>query len=118
MVCGETVTAWLLVPGLRRRRTRWPEVRVWIDQFVARRQAALTVVLRARSPRTAGQPAGAGMGVTIAPVSAPAGQPSVMVRSLEPRVRRDVLAITIVPPDALAGTFRRSHSAAASRVRW
>ncbi|GAA3055706.1 LysR family transcriptional regulator substrate-binding protein [Streptomyces glomeratus] len=35
---------------------------VWIDQFVAARQTSLTVVLRTRSPRTAAQLAGAGMG--------------------------------------------------------
>ncbi|AEY86575.1 hypothetical protein SHJG_1299 [Streptomyces hygroscopicus subsp. jinggangensis 5008] len=35
------------------------------------------------------------------PVSALAGRPSAVVRRLEPRVHRDVLAITMVPSDAL-----------------
>ncbi|WP_433445901.1 LysR family transcriptional regulator [Streptomyces sp. CA-142005] len=185
IACAETMTAWLLVPVLRRWRTRWPDVRldlleftsadrmvehlmadgtdlvvgpeptatsahvevlgreemvvvtssghpfadresvsvpdlarepfvhydpengmgVWIDQFVAARQTSLTVVLRTRSPRTAAQLAGAGMGVTIVPVSALAGRPSAVVRHLQPRVHRDIVAITMVPSDALVRRF-------------
>ncbi|MEV7817399.1 LysR family transcriptional regulator [Streptomyces flaveolus] len=185
IACAETMTAWLLVPVLRRWRTRWPEVEldlmeftsadrmiehlmadgtdlvvgpeptstsahvevlgreemvlvtspghsfadrasvaveelagepfvhydpengmgVWIDQFVTAWHIDLTVVLRTRSPRTAAQLAGAGMGVTIVPVSALAGRPSAVVRRLEPRVHRDVLAITMVPSDALVRRF-------------
>ncbi|MET8248657.1 LysR family transcriptional regulator substrate-binding protein [Streptomyces sp. NPDC005202] len=78
---------------------------VWIDQLVAARQTALTVVLRTHSPRIAAQLAGAGMGVTIVAVSALAGRPSVVVRRAEPRVHRDILALTMVPSDALVRRF-------------
>lgn len=79
---------------------------VWVDQFIASGQArALTPVLRTRSPRTAAQLAGAGMGVTLVPVSALAGRPTVVVRRLEPRVHRDVVALTMTPSDALVRRF-------------
>ncbi|MFI1834186.1 LysR family transcriptional regulator substrate-binding protein [Streptomyces olivaceoviridis] len=78
---------------------------VWIGQFVTAWHIDVTVVLRTRSPRTAAQLAGAGMGVAIVPVSALAGRPSAVVRRLEPRVHRDVLAITMVPSDALVRRF-------------
>jgi DNA-binding transcriptional LysR family regulator len=78
---------------------------VWIDEFVAAGQTDLTVVLRTRSPRTAAHLAGAGMGVTIVPVSAMAGRPSAVVRRLEPQVHRDILAMTMVPSDSLVRRF-------------
>lgn len=186
IACAETMTAWLLVPVLRRWRARRPDVRldltefssadrmvehlvaggtdlvvgpeptsttahvellgqeemvvvtssshafasqgsvavkelhgepfvhydpengmaVWVDQFVASYQEpALTPVLRTRSPRTAAQLAGAGMGVTLVPVSALAGRPAAVVRRLEPRVHRDIVAITMTPSDALVQRF-------------
>ncbi|MCZ4602406.1 LysR family transcriptional regulator [Streptomyces sp. Lzd4kr] len=77
----------------------------WIDAFVAFHQVALTPTLRTRSPRTAAQLAGAGMGVTIVPASALAVRPSGVVRRLEPRVHRRVVAITATPSDALVALF-------------
>lgn len=186
IACAETMTAWLLVPVLRRWRARRPDVRldlmestsadrmvehlaaggtdlvvgpeptgttahvevlgreemvvacfaahsfasqssvtvkelgdepfvhydpengmaVWVDQFVASHQVPpLTPVLRTRSPRTAAQLAGAGMGVTLVPISALAGRPTAVVRRLEPRVHRDIVAITMTPSDALVQRF-------------
>ncbi|MFJ5212385.1 LysR family transcriptional regulator [Streptomyces nigra] len=77
----------------------------WIDAFVARHQVVVTATLRTRSPRTAAQLAGAGMGVTIIPASALAVRPSGVVRRLEPRVHRGVVAITATPSDALVSLF-------------
>jgi DNA-binding transcriptional LysR family regulator len=78
---------------------------LWVDQFVARHGVTLTPVLRTRSPRTAAQLAAAGMGVSIVPVSALATRPAGTVRSLRPRVRRDVVAIVGAPSDALVRRF-------------
>ncbi|MEU4092900.1 LysR family transcriptional regulator [Streptomyces sp. NPDC026673] len=185
IACAETMTAWILVPVLRRWRSRRPEVRlelaeftsadrmvehlmagatdlvvgprptattahaemlgqeemvvvtfaahpfasracvpvdelagepfvhydpdngmaVWVDQFAASHQVTLSPVLRTRSPRTAAQLAGAGMGVSLVPVSALAGRPSAVVRRLEPRVHRDIVALTMTPSDALVRRF-------------
>ncbi|MFG2275007.1 LysR family transcriptional regulator [Streptomyces chartreusis] len=78
---------------------------VWVDQFVDRHQVALQPVLRTRSPRTAVQLAGAGMGVTIAPASALVARPDGVVRRLAPPVHRSVVAITETPSDALVSRF-------------
>ncbi|WP_189933016.1 LysR family transcriptional regulator [Streptomyces sulfonofaciens] len=77
----------------------------WIDRFVSRCQVPLSPVLRTRSPRTAAQLAGAGMGVSIVPVSALAARPDGVVRRFEPRVHRGVVAITAAPSDALVALF-------------
>jgi DNA-binding transcriptional LysR family regulator len=77
----------------------------WVDQFVSSHQVSLTQVLRTRSPRTAAQLAGAGMGVSIVPVSALAVRPAGVVRRFEPRVHRGVVAITTIPSDALVSLF-------------
>jgi DNA-binding transcriptional LysR family regulator len=78
---------------------------VWVDQFAAGHQVALRPVLRTRSPRTAAQLAGAGMGITLVPASALFARPSSVVRRLEPRVHRDVVAIMAAPADTLARRF-------------
>ncbi|MFE0438755.1 LysR family transcriptional regulator [Streptomyces nigra] len=78
---------------------------IWVDQFVERHQVALRPVLRTRSPRTAVQLAGAGMWVTVAPVSALVARPACVVRRLEPAVHRSVVAITETPSDALVSHF-------------
>ncbi|GII54328.1 LysR family transcriptional regulator [Planotetraspora thailandica] len=78
---------------------------VWIDQFAARHQVTLAPVLRTRSPRTAAQLAGAGMGVTIVPASALIAAPYGVVRPMDPPVRRDVIAIMAAPADSLARRF-------------
>jgi DNA-binding transcriptional LysR family regulator len=78
---------------------------VWVDQLAAAHQVALAPVLRTRSPRTAAQLAGAGMGVTVVPASALLAQPPGVVRPLEPRVHRDVVAIVAAPGDRLARRF-------------
>lgn len=78
----------------------------WVDQFVAANKTPLDVALRTFSPRTAAQIAGAGLGVAIVPVSALIGRaPAAAARSLEPRIRRDVVAITLVPSDVLIRGF-------------
>lgn len=77
----------------------------WIDEFVALHQVSLTATLRTRSPRTAAQLAGAGMGVTIVPASALAVRLSGVIRPLEPQVRRKVVAITATPSDSLVSLF-------------
>ncbi|MGN5377002.1 hypothetical protein ACQ4WX_03180 [Streptomyces lasalocidi] len=43
--------------------------------------------------------------MTIVPVSAPAGRFSAAVRRMEPRVHRDILAITLTLSDALVHRF-------------
>lgn len=77
----------------------------WVDQLAARHDIALTPVLRTRSPRTAVQLAGAGMGITIAPVSALPSRPSGIVRRLRPVITIDVIALIAVPSDALIQRF-------------
>lgn len=77
----------------------------WVDQFVSSHQVSLTPVLRTRSPRTAAQLAGAGMGVTIVPTSALVSRLAGVVRRFEPRVHRGVVAITATPSDALVSLF-------------
>jgi DNA-binding transcriptional LysR family regulator len=78
---------------------------IWVNQFVAAHNTPLKVVLRTFSPRTAAQLAGAGMGVAIVPVSAMTGRFPAAVRRMEPRVRRDILAITMIPSDPLVRRF-------------
>lgn len=78
---------------------------LWVERFVARYDVTLTPVLRTGSPRTAVQLAGAGLGVTIAPVSALPTRPSGVVRRLHPRVLRDVIAVVAAPSDALVSRF-------------
>lgn len=79
----------------------------WVDQFVAANKTPLDVTLRTFSPRTAAQIAGAGLGVAIVPVSALIGRAptAVAARSMQPRVYRDVVAITLVPSDVLIRRF-------------
>ncbi|MGW7668877.1 LysR family transcriptional regulator [Streptomyces sp. NPDC054775] len=79
----------------------------WLDQFVSAHQVSLMPVLRTRSPRTAAQLAGAGMGVSIVPTSALTAQPAGVVRPLEPRVYRGVVAVAAAPSDALVSLFLR-----------
>lgn len=78
----------------------------WVDQFVAANKTSLDITLRTFSPRTAAQIAGAGLGVAIVPVSALIGRAATAAaRSMEPRVCRDVVAITLVPSDVLIRRF-------------
>ncbi|MFJ1595945.1 LysR family transcriptional regulator [Streptomyces sp. NPDC088261] len=79
----------------------------WVDRFVSSHQVSLSPVLRTRSPRTAAQLAGAGMGVSIVPASALAVRPAGAVLRFDPPVRRAVVAITTVPSDALVALFLR-----------
>jgi DNA-binding transcriptional LysR family regulator len=79
---------------------------VWLDQFAAERGVVLPEpVLRTGSPRTAAQLAAAGMGVAIAPFSALTPWPGGTVRSLDPRVLRDVIVIVAAPHDDLLRRF-------------
>jgi DNA-binding transcriptional LysR family regulator len=78
---------------------------VWIDQLAARYEIALNPVLRTRSPRTAAQLAGAGMGVTIVPVSALPPRPAGTVRRLRPDTTVEVAAIVAAPSDVLVRQF-------------
>lgn len=80
---------------------------VWVDRFVAKYDVTLNPVLRTGSPRTAAQLAGAGLGVTIAPVSALTTRTSSVVRRLHPRVLRDVIAVVAAPSDTLVSRFVR-----------
>jgi DNA-binding transcriptional LysR family regulator len=77
----------------------------WLDDFMAPHRVPLDVVLRTYSPRTAAQLAGAGVGVTVAPVSALVGRFSAEARSFEPRVQRKIIAVTLTPADALVRRF-------------
>jgi DNA-binding transcriptional LysR family regulator len=65
----------------------------------------LKAVLRTRSARTAVQLAAAGMGVTIAPVSALPARPTGTVRLLRPMVKREVVAVVAAPSDTLVHLF-------------
>lgn len=78
---------------------------VWVDRFAARYELHLDIALRTGSPRTAAQLAAAGMGVAIAPFSALSPRPGGVIRSLDPIVRRDVVAVTASPGDALVHRF-------------
>jgi DNA-binding transcriptional LysR family regulator len=78
---------------------------MWVDDLAARHQVVLNPVLRTRSPRTATQLAAAGMGVTIAPVSALSARPAGTVRRLRPMVKREVIAVVAAPSDTLVHQF-------------
>lgn len=77
----------------------------WVDQLAARHDIALNPVLRTRSPRTGVQLAAAGMGITIAPVSALPLRPSGTVRRLQPITTVDVTAVVAAPSDPLVSQF-------------
>lgn len=77
----------------------------WVDRLVAEHRVVLDPVFRTRSPRTAAQLAGGGMGVTIVPVSALSARPAGVVRRLAPLVRREVVAVVASPSDALVTRF-------------
>jgi DNA-binding transcriptional LysR family regulator len=78
---------------------------MWVDQLAADHQVVLNAVLRTRSPRTAVQLAAAGMGVTIAPVSALPARPAGTVRLLQPMVKREIVAVVAAPSDTLVQSF-------------
>jgi DNA-binding transcriptional LysR family regulator len=78
---------------------------LWVDQLAAHHEVALNPVLRTRSPRTAVQLAGAGMGITIAPISALPSRPAGTVRRLQPTTNVDVIAILAAPSDNLVCKF-------------
>jgi DNA-binding transcriptional LysR family regulator len=77
----------------------------WVDQLAAQHAIVLNPVLRTRSPRTAAQLGGAGMGVTIVPTSALTPRSAGIVRRLRPMIKRDVVVITGAPSDTLAQNF-------------
>lgn len=77
----------------------------WVDQLAARHEIVLCPVLRTRSPRTAVQLAAAGMGVTVAPVSALPSRLAGTVRRLHPVTTVDVVAIVAAPSDTLVSQF-------------
>jgi DNA-binding transcriptional LysR family regulator len=78
---------------------------VWLDRLAVRHEIALNPVLRTLSPRTAVQLAAAGMGITIAPVSALSSRPAGTVRRLQPATTVDVVAIIAAPSDGLVCQF-------------
>jgi DNA-binding transcriptional LysR family regulator len=81
---------------------------VWLDQYAARCGVVLPQpALRTGSPRTAAQLAAAGMGVTLAPVSALTPLPDATIRSLDPPELRDVVVIVAAPHDDLLRRFAR-----------
>jgi DNA-binding transcriptional LysR family regulator len=77
----------------------------WVDRLAAENRVALNPVLRTRNPRTAAELAGAGMGVTIVPVSALVPRPTGVIRRLRPMVKRDLIAMSFIPSDALVEAF-------------
>jgi len=78
------------------------EMAGWVDEMTGGAQVTLSVVLRTRSPRTAVQLVAAGMGVTVAPLSAARSAPTAVVKPLTPTVERDLVAIVAAPSDPLA----------------
>jgi DNA-binding transcriptional LysR family regulator len=77
----------------------------WVDQLAARHEITLRPVLRTRSPRTAVQLAGAGLGIAIAPVSALPARLAGTVRRLRPLTMVDVVAVVAAPTDILVRQF-------------
>jgi len=77
----------------------------WLDQLASQHRVKFTPLLRTYSSRTAVQLAAAGVGVTIAPVSALAPQQSGAIRRLEPAVHRDIVVIGAAPTDTLVQRF-------------
>lgn len=77
----------------------------WVDAFVAAHDTKLNVTFRTLSPRTAARLAGAGLGVSIVPVSALVGRAPMLVLPMNPPVHRSVVAITLVPSDPLVRQF-------------
>jgi DNA-binding transcriptional LysR family regulator len=76
-----------------------------VDQLAARHHVVLNPVLRACSPRVAAQLAAAGMGITIAPVSALPRRLVATVRPLRPMIRTEVVAVVAAPSDTLVQQF-------------
>ena len=81
-----------------------PENRLgtWIESHLEDLDLRGSVVVRTAVTSHAPQLAAAGLGVTVVPVSAIAAGFSGVVRPLEPRWRRRLVASTATPPDPLA----------------
>jgi DNA-binding transcriptional LysR family regulator len=77
----------------------------WVDELAAAHRTQLNITLRAFSSRTATQLAGAGLGVSVVPAWPSARCRSIVTRSLQPRVHRSIVAITLTPSDALIRRF-------------
>lgn len=122
LACAETMTVWLLVPVLRRWRPSRSRSSSTSRLCTTRRTTATPPGSISSSPRTrcpscpsCGPAAralrrswrGAGMGVSIVPTSALTAQPGGVVRPLEPRVYRGVVAVAAAPSDALVSLFLR-----------
>jgi DNA-binding transcriptional LysR family regulator len=78
---------------------------VWVDRLAAQHEVTLNAVLRTRSPRTAVQLAGAGMGITIAPISALPSRSTGTVRRLRPATEAEIVAMVAAPSDILVCQF-------------
>ena len=77
----------------------------YVDRLAAQHGVTLNPVLRSRSTRTAAQLAAAGMGVTIAPVSALTPRPTGVVRRLSPMIKFDIVAVVAAQSDTLVKLF-------------
>lgn len=78
---------------------------IWVDQLAARHSTPLKVTLKTANARSAAQFAGAGLGVAVVPASALTGRFAASVQRMEPRVHRNIVAVTMIPSDPLVRRF-------------
>ena len=88
----------------------------WIESHLEDLDLRGSVVMRTAVTSHAPQLAAAGLGVTVVPVSAIAAGFSGVVRPLEPRWTRRLVAITATPPDLLAAQLVSDLRAAGLQV--
>ncbi|MFG1797137.1 LysR family transcriptional regulator [Nocardia sp. NPDC049149] len=78
----------------------------WLDEIAAASGVTLDAATRTRQATTAAQLASAGLGIALVPMSALTATFPRTVRSLRPRLVRDVVCLTTAPEDALVQRFQ------------
>lgn len=77
----------------------------WLDEAAARHGVTLTAATRTRQATTAAQLAAAGLGVALVPTTALQSSYPGIVRRLDPRLTREVVALTATADDPVVRRF-------------